>query len=259
MSSEWREAIKRFRVLLRWILEENFRFPVVEILVSVFVICMLIPPISETMHGCVFYGKLELELKQRFTTALIHLITSTTGIMAIVVGAIFGLNVTRDFETRRIITFLTNPVKRHEIILSKFFANILVLYAISATLVVIDMTVFMGYGAMYGNLICLALLTLLLQLFFVCSVALIISLVSKNSVLPVLGIIALHEGLRRLLDYAKSPYVLCFNFLGVDIIMRFLFDLREFRTVIGEIYFQITVDLNMFLCALFYRVFVSVF
>ncbi|MHA1721999.1 MAG: ABC transporter permease [Candidatus Baldrarchaeia archaeon] len=195
----------RFFTLLLWEFDENFSFPVFEVLVFV-AIFFLIGFTSQSMHPYMvwvpvfdmpFYGYLDSSL------------TGCAFISMFFTGFLFARNIAGKFSNREMKTLLSYPVKRRDLFLSKFFANFIVLYLLFGSVLVFD-AVLTGFSV-FSPLVGFTLLSLLIGLMFLCSVSMTISLLIKNEALSFFGVFFLIYGLEYYVSGLRKPYNTCFS------------------------------------------------
>ena len=174
----------RFLELMRWELEEYLSLPLLAFLVASAIIATL----SYTYFGAptqyynLFWGS---------GTVLL--------ILALVAGAFFARSYAGSISKGETKLMLSYPVKRSELFLSKFTALFLVIFAIYVP--VYYLHVYIDGMVAFDPLVFLTLFGLLLELMLACSVAVGISMVTKNEIMSILATVLLLFGLDSILGY----------------------------------------------------------
>lgn len=124
--------------------------------------------------------------------------------LTIIVGAFFARNVAGKFDSREMITLLSYPVKRLSVILSKFLINFLTFYVVAGSILFLD-AILLGLNPLEPAPY-ISLLVLLINLLFICSVALTVSLLLKRGAMAALCTYLLLYGLELVSASIKAPY-----------------------------------------------------
>lgn len=177
-------AQHRFLGLMRWELEEYLSLPLLAFLVASAIIATLSyiyfsPP---SPYYNLFYGS---------ATVLL--------ILALVAGAFFARSYAGSIGRGETKLMLSYPVKRSELFLSKFTALFLVVFVIYVP--VYYLHVYIDGIAAFDPLVFLTLLGLLLELMLASSVAVGISMATKNEIMSILATVLLLFGLDSILGY----------------------------------------------------------
>ncbi len=177
-------AQHKFLGLIRWEIEEYLSLPLLIFLVASAIIATLSytyfsPP---TPYYNLFFGS---------GTVLL--------ILALVAGAFFARSYAGSIGRGETKLMLSYPIKRSELFLSKFTALFLVVFAIYIPIYYLH--VYIDGIAAFDPLVFLTLFGLLLELMLSCSVAVGISMVTKNEIMSILATVLLLFGLDSILGY----------------------------------------------------------
>jgi len=162
----------QFRKLLVWELEECFAFPMLEVVLVGVVLTVLTPIIIEISSAFSY-----INLLSGIQTVFLFII--------FIAGVLFCHSYAGSLSSGKAKLVLSYPVKRSSLFLSKFIALFVVL-----------LVVYVGVFAMQIPLLALdpfepmfyvSMLLVALQLFLVCTIATVLSVVTKNGVLSILA------------------------------------------------------------------------
>ena len=196
---------RNFLTLILWEFEENFSFPVFEILIFVAVL-FLIGFASQSM--CPYRTSISL-LDIVLSGYLEFSLTGCAFISMFFTGFLFARSIARRFSNKEMKMFLSYPVKRRSLLLSKFLVNFIVLYLLFGSVLVFD-AVLMGFGV-FSPLVGFTLLSLLISLMFLCSISMIVALLIKNEALSFFAVFFLIYGLEQYVSGLRKPYNTCFS------------------------------------------------
>jgi len=189
-----------FRTLFSWELEENYRFPIAESLIFV-VIIYLIGFTSETMK---IYQNLDISHYAYVLNAL----NSLSFISVFLVSFLFAKSFAGAFSSNIIKTILSYPIKRRDIIIIKFFSNLIVIYVILGALIIFDAWLAGIY--LYNDnwfFVGVVLVALLINLLFLGSIAMFVSILLKNETLSILFVLFFIFGIPNFVGrFAKEFY-----------------------------------------------------
>ncbi len=162
----------QLRRLLVWELEESFAFPMLEVILVIAVFTVLTPAIIETSSGS-SYNNLAAGIQPIFL------------FLIFITGVLFCHSYAGGISRGETKMVLSYPVQRSKLFLAKFIALFTVLSV-----------VYIGVFALQIPLLALnpfepmfyaSLLLVLLQLFLVCTISTVLSVVTKNEVLSILA------------------------------------------------------------------------
>ena len=174
----------KFFGLMRWELEEYLSLPLLAFLASSAILATLSYTAfgSPTPYFSLFEGS---------STVLL--------ILALVAGAFFARSYAGSIGRGETKLMLSYPIKRSQLFLSKFAALFLVVFAIYIPVYTVH--VYLDGIAAFDPMVFLTLFGLLLELMLVCSLAVGISLVTKNEIMSILATVLLLFGLDNILGY----------------------------------------------------------
>ncbi len=177
-------AQHRFLGLMRWELEEYFSLPLLAFLAASAIIATLsyTPFGSPTPYMSLLGGS---------STVLL--------ILALVAGAFFARSYAGSIGRGETKLMLSYPIKRSQLFLSKFAALFTVVFA--TYIPVYYLHFYLDGLAAFDPMIFLTLFGLLLELMLACSVAVGISMVTKNEIMSILAAVLLLFGLDNILGY----------------------------------------------------------
>jgi ABC-type transport system involved in multi-copper enzyme maturation permease subunit len=174
----------RFLGLMRWELEEYVSLPLLAFLVASAIIATL---------SYAYFGAPTVYYNLFFGSGTVLLI------MALVAGAFFARSYAGSIGKGETKLMLSYPVKRSELFLSKFTALFLVVFAIYVP--VYYLHVYIDGMTAFDPLVFLTLFGLVLELMLSCSVAVGISMATKNEIMSILATVLLLFGLDSILGY----------------------------------------------------------
>jgi len=196
---------KGFIRLIIWELEEYWSFPIPEIIIFIAVFSLLgytPAPTSFSMR----YWLLENSL------------TRTPIFLILIVGVLFSRSLAGSIGNREMIVLLSFPVKRWHIFLSKLIVNFLMIFIIFGSILMSNIPLLALSPLEPAAYI--SLMILLLQLLFLSSVTIVMSLITKNGIASILTSILLLYGLEFALCDEPTP-LKCFSLDGG---VRIMFD-----------------------------------
>ncbi|MEM1673366.1 MAG: ABC transporter permease [Candidatus Bathyarchaeia archaeon] len=168
-----------FRLII-WELEENWSFPILEIVISAAIFSILNQPITH------------LEFETRYRN-LISNMGITHLILILIVGAVFSRSFAGSLSRGEIKTLLSYPIKRWILFLSKFYTNFIVIFAVYVA--VFSLHIPLLALSPFEPIFYVLLTSLLLHLMLLCAVAIFLSLMIKNEIISFLASILLPLGL----------------------------------------------------------------
>jgi len=177
-------AQHRFLGLMRWELEEYLSLPLLAFLAASAIISTLSYTAfgSPTPYMSLFWGS---------GTVLL--------ILALVAGAFFARSYAGSIGRGETKLMLSYPIKRSQLFLSKFAALFTVVFAIYIPVYYLHF--YLDGLSAFDPLMFLTLFGLLLELMLSCSVAVGISMVTKNEIISILATVLLLFGLDSILGY----------------------------------------------------------
>lgn len=178
-------AQHKFLDLMRWELEEYLNLPLLAFLVASAIVVVLIDtgnPGSYRDYTTLLYGS---------DTVLL--------ILALVAGAFFARSYAGSIGRGEAKIMLSYPMKRWQLFFSKFTALFLVTYAIYAS--AFSLHIYLDGLTVFAPMVLLTLFGLLLELMLACSVAIGISMVTKNEIISVLATVLMLFGVDSVLGY----------------------------------------------------------
>jgi ABC-type transport system involved in multi-copper enzyme maturation permease subunit len=171
-----------FLGLMRWEIEEYLSLPLLSFLVASAIIATLSYTAfgDPTSYSSLFWGS---------GTVLL--------ILALVAGAFFARSYAGSIGRGETKLMLSYPIKRSQLFLSKFAALFLVVFTIYIP--VYTLHVYLDGIAVFDPMVFLTLFGLLLELMLACSVAVGVSMVTKNEIMSILATVLLLFGLDNIL------------------------------------------------------------
>lgn len=251
---------RKIKNLLLWEFEENFHFPILETLTFI-AILFLIGFVSESM---IYYEISGLIADTAVDNYVGLSLSGYTLISMFFTGFLFARSIAGKFSNGEMKTILSYPVRRIDLILSKFFANFIVLYLLFSSILVFD-AVLTGFSV-FSPLVGFTLLSFLVILLFLCSISMVISLFIKNEALSFFGFLLLIYGLEYYV-FSKEPYSTYFSIsqgsinIAAYLLKSYysgkvsLFSYITFRMFLLSLLFQISVTIVLMLISFVYFVY----
>jgi len=204
-------------MLVIWELEENWDFPVLELVILGAIFSILNQPI------------IFLDFDGRCRN-----LTSSIGIVSIFlifnVGALFSRSFAGSFSKGEMRTLLSYPLKRSNVLAAKFLTNLLILFTVYAT--VFSLNIPLLALSPLEPMVYVSMMSILVQVIFLSTSATTLSLLIKNEVISVLTVILLFFGLESITG--KDKYL---SFSGRHELVFGYFEYLT-RGIIPEVAFQ---------------------
>ncbi|MHA1722155.1 MAG: hypothetical protein ACTSXW_03660 [Candidatus Baldrarchaeia archaeon] len=173
-----KRTVKNLKTLIAW------EFDRVNIYLLGFIIFVttayVLHPMVSFSTRVIRIGEIMFQIKSWWEEYLFYpgdVINAIEPLVAFLSGILFASNVARTFENREMLTLLTCPIKRFDVILSKFLINFLILYFTCGVPFTLDMLL-LGINPLSFDMY-IWLLILLLPVLFTCSIALFASVTFK--------------------------------------------------------------------------------
>ena len=133
-----------------------------------------------------------------------HSIGTVTIFSIFIVGALFSRSLAGSISKREMVVLLSYPVKRWSVLLSKFIVNFLTLFALFGAVFLFNIPI-LALDPLEPALY-ISLMILFLQLLFLCTVSMALSLTIKTETMSVLSSILLLFGFDIAATGLKPPY-----------------------------------------------------
>jgi ABC-type transport system involved in multi-copper enzyme maturation permease subunit len=230
-----------FRLVI-WELEEYLSFPLLEFLIFVTIFLVLSPHISSWE----FVDRYQ-DLKRPATNLI-------TLFLVFIVGAVFSRSFAGSFAKGEVKMLLSYPVKRWKLFLAKFSALFLSLFALFSVILAFNLPL-LALSPL-EPMFYVTLLGVLLQLMFVCSITVTISLIVKKEVIAALFSIVLLFGIDVTcgdVSYLSSSgrFDIIFNYLN-----PYVFTGTIFSEFVNAVAFPLVVSAVLFALSFVYFTYV---
>jgi ABC-type transport system involved in multi-copper enzyme maturation permease subunit len=180
---------KTFPRLILWEIENNLSLPILSLIVASAIVAVLLQT-SSTIPTTNNYLELYFGVNSIFL--LLTFVTCT----------LFSHSFAGSFARGDLKRLLSYPVKRWQVFLSKVFALNLIIFSIYA--IAYSLNFYIYQTSLLEPLFYVSLFAIFLQLFFVCAVAVGISMIAKNELMSIVVSFMILFGLDSIFGYSSS-------------------------------------------------------